>query len=1017
MCIEFGAADPVMANRSRFRYLYVDSSREMMKPEDPSWRVQGVSVELDQRSKLHLTGASLGGVLANRAAYPGVDPWIGDTGVWRTILDATVGDLLGGQKRRLGRFLFSQSATTFLDRVSTLVSELERGVPGKFTGVQGCNFHIVCGLAGGTGSGSIVDAICLLRDTYPLFDQYKIRLYTYLPEDNPPTNWNTGNYHANGYAALVELNALAVGKYRPFDVRGKIHNPRLETSEKYRYSELSRPFVGCYLFTDTNENRRRVDVEKELPEMVAGFIFEKTVFAPGAGTGANVFERADDNENRSDTVEFRPLSSNGQDPLRTRLFQSFGVKRIVNPEEEIELHLGSQLGVSSVRQMLYNHWIDGVGYSEDVRLNDFATVISKPETLEKYLCSLEHLTASLPILDSDRAIRSWKTHEQTWCDPQVMSKYLEISRKKPRKEDWLSTLESLYQERFDSNYRVSGEGVKKFFERRSEAVTPLSKHIRNSIERVLLEEWSGGTFSLNDLVRYSEQLIAHFRQLPDTFLSRAEKWRDEEKNYTKTIEANRAEWPKIPAIDLFSRRDKILVAQADVMGRLMRCRTEVVAAEHARRLAMQVVQACESLRAEISTFRGTLNDLLKRCRGRAEETCPLSDGEVRTNDSTIKLYDPKSARQMGAEFTQDKSIALSASQAVRKMMRSFAGAASSISELNESVLRIGIDEFNARVEQECVVTGKSAHDKVADLQRDRRLLGVSVVEKFRAKYPSSDAQKAFAREVTESAGTFLALDKQEVNRSDPTIPANTPPSNTLLFLRPEPEGLGEFVKVLDGCIREASSFVVQCAEIPQPSSGDKSGPRADVMSLIRITNCFAARCAVQVKSLANKYDTRLNAGDKSRVLLEIHTETADYPSLFTEDPTLRQRRAAKWLAIGLCLDTVVEIDDQNSKRLAQRVVDEYGMTLPPRDLGGDFKSVVESIQPELLDSLNEQVHRELKQTSISEQDRKKNHARILGLWSGIVEKEGRTLSSLGMSINEGIKDALRDVGEAPKVVR
>lgn len=79
-------------------------------------------------------------------------------------------------------------------------------------------FHVCCGLAGGTGSGSIIDAICQIRSMYSDGVNYKILVYALLPEKDPAGDRAGVNYHANGYAAVLELNALAVGAYKPFDI-------------------------------------------------------------------------------------------------------------------------------------------------------------------------------------------------------------------------------------------------------------------------------------------------------------------------------------------------------------------------------------------------------------------------------------------------------------------------------------------------------------------------------------------------------------------------------------------------------------------------------------------------------------------------------------------------------------------------------------------------------------------------------------------------------------------------------
>jgi Tubulin like len=60
------------------RYLYVDSSDEMMKHDDPSWKILGQSVQLPLSSQLLISGLNLGSVLDNISNFPGIAPWIGD---------------------------------------------------------------------------------------------------------------------------------------------------------------------------------------------------------------------------------------------------------------------------------------------------------------------------------------------------------------------------------------------------------------------------------------------------------------------------------------------------------------------------------------------------------------------------------------------------------------------------------------------------------------------------------------------------------------------------------------------------------------------------------------------------------------------------------------------------------------------------------------------------------------------------------------------------------------------------
>ncbi len=241
-------------------YLYVDSSGEMMELEDPSWKVLGTSVQLGKNSQLRIRGTDLPSVLENINNFPGIKPWLGDKNTWKEILNSIVTEVLGGQKRRLGRFLFANNVRQF----NTQLGEVVRGVQ-KESGTTGVTFHVCCGLAGGTGSGCLIDVISQMRDTFNDPREFRIIIYALLP-DKPHQGWDTGNYHANGYAALTELNALSVGRYFPYDLTGQ--KGRLKMQD---------PFNGCFIFGNENENGLTVDVEKELPNIVADFLYQKIV--------------------------------------------------------------------------------------------------------------------------------------------------------------------------------------------------------------------------------------------------------------------------------------------------------------------------------------------------------------------------------------------------------------------------------------------------------------------------------------------------------------------------------------------------------------------------------------------------------------------------------------------------------------------------------------------------------------------------------------------------------------------
>src|SRR5207249_455779 len=132
-------------------------------------------------------------------SYGNLKSWLGARDQWKDILSGIADATIGGQKRRLGRFLFARG----IDEFERKLNDIVRGLRSRGGNDKSVAFHIVCGLAGGTGSGSVIDAITQIRRTYP-FDTghtHPVIVYALLPDRVPKEGWDTGNYWANGYAA------------------------------------------------------------------------------------------------------------------------------------------------------------------------------------------------------------------------------------------------------------------------------------------------------------------------------------------------------------------------------------------------------------------------------------------------------------------------------------------------------------------------------------------------------------------------------------------------------------------------------------------------------------------------------------------------------------------------------------------------------------------------------------------------------------------------------------------------
>ena len=116
------------------------------------------------------------------------------------------------QNRRASRMMFgahmSDIEHCLNDKIRKLNEETEcHPVPNI-----ALNIYIVAHLSGGTGSGSLIDMVMLIKS---LYRNAHIIVVGILPTVPPPIGHDVGRYLANAYAALVELNALNNGEFIP----------------------------------------------------------------------------------------------------------------------------------------------------------------------------------------------------------------------------------------------------------------------------------------------------------------------------------------------------------------------------------------------------------------------------------------------------------------------------------------------------------------------------------------------------------------------------------------------------------------------------------------------------------------------------------------------------------------------------------------------------------------------------------------------------------------------------------
>ena len=883
-------------------YLYVDSSREMMSLDDPSWKVLGVSVQLPAASQLVITGEDLSARLSNIQTYPGIKPWIGDRAVWGEILGSIVGAALGGQKRRLGRFLLACKIDNFRKQVQSLARTLQAN------GQTDLTFHVVAGLAGGTGSGSIIDVVAQLRAMYGQPERHKIVCYLLLPDRYPPPNWDTGNYHANGFAALTELNALSTGAYRPIDVSS---GNRLD---------LKDAFNGAYVFGNENETGYQADVDKEIPGIVSEFLFQKIVVASKVGWRS--LERMENAENGDGTPETAPGARVGE---RSKRFLSFGIKRIAIPEEEIKEYLSLNFARQAIQQLRHNNWQDTLGFVDEARNIDAASLVRQPDVLSRWQLSDDHLTLAVPILASDDPQKRWKTLTAEW--ESVLPTFKSMAREQDA-STWLDELSKYFLKRFDEGFRNAG--VTAFYRTKAMARKDMAREVRGRVERELFDDWRNGVRSAAEVARVLAALQAALNERQLGVDEIVLKQRAEADAAREQLLATSKKWADLGLFGkLVGGRDSLFDAHGIYLQEMYVRRTRIEAWSFAKPLLADIATEIADLKATVDAIVSTMQDALRKVSVAIDERLKKANLDD-VSGHLIRFYDPDAVRRVTRALSTDEAEQRTQVAKVRASLVASLGPAPTFTSF---AARLGLSELVDRIESITEENAQVAHNTLVTDAKDR-ILGVSIIAKLKDRY-GGDAQalRGYVAKLVNEAGCFITVNPLERNRSGPGIAAGvqTLIEKWIVILPKAPEHAA-FVEQLRQAFRDAQPGDLEFIE---------ADDRANQITMISVKNLFPLRYLGILPFLQERYQTRV-ASNPVRFSLELHTEGGldSYPALYAKSGDDLRRDALAYLLIGRATGTVRE---QNGA-LVLLSKDADGFDNAPQPLGASIL-----VAPDLVD--------------------------------------------------------------------
>lgn len=481
-------------------YLYIDSNFDLVDKDTHLWKVFGDDISLHARNLYRLTSKHLHGVFnfTHNIINPPYNNWVGNINHWNNLRNALAsgGAVYGSQRRRLGRMLLSGHIKSINNEIKNLVQILQNNNPK----VQK-TFHVCAGLSGGTGSGSFIDILIQLKQNYP---NDTIILYLVLPENNANIHKLAGgNYYANAYAALKELNALYCGQFIPYDLVKSIKNNKLPAGVNFQ--------TTTYIMTNTNDAGHVLNVDKmQVEDMIADFMNLRLTNQAYAGSLTQT-------ENTPPTSEVEHNT-----PVRSRSFFTFGIKRVIYPQDEITEYMTAKIQHSLSIALMYNNWVQNRGYNTTNQiLNINILVQSKLATLK---LTDDYLLLEKGVMGNE----DWQNFNNEWrgyIDGFVRNGKTNRVGDKDIATNAIASCSTRYQTQYRS------DGVERFFQNYSDDLSNRVNTISKIIQENLISDWLNGNYSLLQLSNILNQIVSYLTQKQKDF-------QQKEANIVNTLNMN-----------------------------------------------------------------------------------------------------------------------------------------------------------------------------------------------------------------------------------------------------------------------------------------------------------------------------------------------------------------------------------------------------------------------------------------------------------------------------------------------
>lgn len=868
---EFGSNEPPK-EKVCLDYLYVDSSDDDLN-DRTGWKVLGKAVHLAETQKVSIHGID-GGMLNNLNQYPGIQSFlpIADVKMLQEKIGPLISQGIGGQRRRLGRILLANNMSTtqnnkdFSTRLSQAVKRINEA-----SGEQAVTFHICAGLAGGTGSGSIIDVISQVRKCYPPSMgaiEYKVNLYLYIPEMVVVNKkHDNGFYQANGYAALSELNAISVHKYHPLDISGE---KDIFSGEVKRLLADVDPFGAAYVYSNVNEAGKTLDISQDLPAAVADFLFQQTVASELVGTNGRM-ARLVGCENDGAGPEY----DKSNETTRSRKFLAFGIKRVEYPETEIREFATYKYAQQAARQLTFNKWDNSQGYielTEEEVGSGFASEIRETNTRKQLKLSNSELMLVKPLDPENKAAKRWKDIDETW--EERTTGFADDVMIEEEKRSWLAAFNDKCSDYYDNQYRE--HGVNKFYEIQRQERQGYAKYIRRHIEKILFDEWASGVKSVLEVSKYLSLLITDCTARIGAFKDQIAKVEDEIKDINEKVRNINDDWAHITwAFDRVSGSSKkILARYKDAKCDLCIANTRIQGYTYAQELLLEIVRELGVAKKGVDLFKSMLSSILEEASKQAGSRCLNNDNNV--DGRSIKKYNPETVQELVKSYVTSEVKQRDNALAIRNEMikclgengeRSFAN----LCDKTDYDTTVGI------MLNTCSVNAQSAMENSAKNDIIYKMVNVNILEKLKQELNTEEKREKFVKELVASASSFIQFNSAEQAKTSVGTSGSMQSMVQICIPKYENDTTGFREQLIH-------AFSMACPGF-DPKQDVAENYKENQIVVITAHSGFPLRYLANLATIKQKYDQLLAApeGDLNRLLLHSESFKENLPSLYELD--------------------------------------------------------------------------------------------------------------------------------------